>query len=328
MPSKKLTAQKRDELKKKKQKQQQKKSSGFPSFIVLFVIIIVGIVAVIFVLSNLSDQEINGQTTSTLTAVQDFYVVPNKAYFYRFEVLNNDISKKNSEINITKIDPPFSGEAEIMDGFTIKYVPDINFSGYDELQYTISDGESESSSAVSIWVADENPCALIDTTMGTIIVELFEEKVPITARNFMNLAYQGYYDGTIFHRVIKEFMIQGGDPTGTGMGGHAAEYHEGYGDPDDPETWVIPDEFHDELKHNLAGILSMANSGPNTGSSQFFITVNRTEWLDGKHAIFGRVVMGIDTVVEISEVKTDSSDRPYTNVIINSIIIENDFNPV
>ena len=327
MPSKKLTAQKRDELKKKKQKQQQKKSSGFPSFIVLFVIIIVGIVAVFFVLSNLSEEEINGQTT-TLTAVQDFYVVPNKAYFYRFEVLDNDISKKNSDINITKIDPPFSGEAEIMDGLTIKYVPDINFSGYDELQYTISDGESESSSAVSIWVADENPCALIDTTMGVIIVELFEDKVPITARNFMNLAYQGYYDGTIFHRVIKEFMIQGGDPTGTGMGGHAAEYYEGYGDPDNSETWVIPDEFHDELKHNLAGILSMANSGPNTGGSQFFITVNRTEWLDGKHAIFGRVVMGIDTLVEISEVKTDSSDKPYTDVIINSIFIENDFNPV
>jgi peptidyl-prolyl cis-trans isomerase A (cyclophilin A) len=327
MPSKKLTAQKRDELKKKKQKQQQKKSSGFPSFIVLLVIIIVGIVAVYFVLSNLSDEEINGQTT-TLTAVQDFYVVPNQAYFYRLEVLNNDISKENSEINITNIDPPFAGEAEIMDGLTIKYVPDINFSGYDELQYTISDGESESSSSVSIWVADENPCALIDTTMGVIIVELFEDKVPITTRNFINLAYQGYFDGTIFHRVIKEFMIQGGDPSGTGMGGHAAEYHEGYGNPDDPETWVIPDEFDDELKHNLAGILSMANSGPNTGGSQFFITVNRTEWLDGKHAIFGRVVMGIDKVVEISEVKTDSSDRPYTDVIINSITIENDFNPV
>jgi len=323
MPSKKLTAQKRDELKKKKQKQQQKKSSGFPSIIVLFVIIIIGIVAVYFVLSNLTDQEINGQTSS-LTAVQDFYVVPNTAYFYRLEVLNNDISKENSAINITNIVPPFAGEAEIMDGQTIKYVPDRNFSGYDEVQYTISDGKSESSSAASIWVADENPCALIDTTMGTIVVELFEDKVPITARNFMNLAYQGYYDGVIFHRVIAEFMIQGGDPTGTGMGGHAAEYHEGYGDPDDPETWVIPDEFHDDLKHDIGGILSMANSGPNTGGSQFFITVNRTQWLDGKHAIFGKVLMGIDTLQSISEVKTDSSDRPYIDVVINSITIEND----
>ena len=327
MPSKKLTAQKRDELKKKKQKQQLKKSSSFPSIFVLFVIIIIGIVAVYFVLSNLSDQETNGETSS-LTAVQDFYVVPHLANFYRLEVLNNDISKKNTEINIKNIDPPYAGTAEIMDGLTIKYVPDKNFTGYDEVVYTISDGESESTSVASIWVAGENPCAIIDTTMGTIVVELFEDKVPITARNFMNLAYQGYYDGVIFHRVIKEFMIQGGDPTGTGMGGHAAEYHEGYGDPDDPETWVIPDEFHDELKHDIGGILSMANSGPNTGGSQFFITVNRTQWLDGKHAIFGRVLMGIDILQSISEVKTDDYDRPYIDVVINSITIENDFFPV
>lgn len=328
MPSKKLTAQKRDELKKKKQKQLQKKSSGFLSIIVLFVIIIVGIFAVYFVLSNISsnenDQGINGQTT-ILTAVQDFYVVPNRAIFYRLEVLNNDISKENTVINITNIVPPFAGEAEIMDGLTIKYVPDKNFSGYDEVEYTISDGESESTSAVSIWVADENPCAIIDTTMGTIVVELFEDKVPITARNFIALAYQGYYDGVIFHRVISEFMIQGGDPTGTGMGGHAAEYHEGYGDPDDPETWVIPDEFHEDLKHDLGGKLSMANSGPNTGGSQFFITVNRTQWLDNKHAIFGMVIMGIGTLQKISEVETDTSDKPLTDVVINSITIENDF---
>jgi peptidyl-prolyl cis-trans isomerase A (cyclophilin A) len=322
MPSKKLTAQKRDELKKKKQKQLQKKSSGFPSIIFLFVIIIVGIFAAYIVLSNQSDQEINGQT-SILTAVQDFYVVPNMANFYRLEALNNDISKENSVINIINITTPFSGEAEIMDGLTIKYIPDNNYSGYDEIVYTISDGESESTSAVSIWVADENPFAIIDTTMGTIVVELFEDKVPITARNFINLAFQGYYDGVTFHRVIKEFMIQGGDPTGTGMGGHAAEYIEGYGDPDDPDTWVIPDEFHDDLKHNIGGILSMANSGPDTGGSQFFITVNRTQRLDGKHAIFGRVMMGIDTLQSISEVKTDSNDKPLIDVVINSITIEN-----
>jgi peptidyl-prolyl cis-trans isomerase A (cyclophilin A) len=161
--------------------------------------------------------------------------------------------------------------------------------------------------------------------MGTIVAEIYEDKVPITARNFIDLAYQGYYDGTIFHRVISEFMIQGGDPTGTGMGGHAAEYHEGYGDPNDPETWVIPDEFHPDLHHDFGGFLSMANSGADTGGSQFFITVNRTSWLDGKHAIFGRVMMGIDVIDAISEVETDSSDRPIKDVVINSITIVNDF---
>lgn len=327
MPSKKLTAQKRDELKKKKQKQQQKKRSGFPGFIIPLVIIVVVLVGAFFVLSNIDSTDnnngTNGQTT-IITAVQDYYVVPKNSYYYRLEALINDDYSGDNVMNITNITNPFSGTAELIDGNLIVYTPNENYTGYDEIEYTISDGDYESINGISIWVADKNPHAIIDTSMGTIVFELYEDKVPITARNFIDLAYQGYYDGVIFHRIIEEFMIQGGDPTGTGMGGHAAEYHEGYGDPDDPETWVIPDEFHDDLKHDLAGVLSMANSGPNTGGSQFFIIANRTSWLDGKHSIFGRLMMGFDNLIKISEVETDTSDRALTDVVINSITIAND----
>ncbi len=171
-----------------------------------------------------------------------------------------------------------------------------------------------------------NPIAIIDTSMGTIKVELYKDKVPITAGNFIDLTNDGYYDKIIFHRVIHDFMIQGGDPLGTGRGGHAARYHEGYGDPNNPDSWVIPDEFHDDLKHDSAGILSMANAGANTGGSQFFITVKETPGLDGKHSVFGKVIEGLDVVITISELdpdNTDSNNKPYTDVVINSIVIQN-----
>jgi peptidyl-prolyl cis-trans isomerase A (cyclophilin A) len=117
-------------------------------------------------------------------------------------------------------------------------------------------------------------------------------------------------------------MIQGGDPTGTGYGGHAARYHQGFGVPGEPDTWTIYDEFHPALKHDSAGILSMANSGPNTGGSQFFITVAETSWLDGDHAVFGKVTEGLDVVMAISEVDTDGNNRPITDVVMNSVVIE------
>ncbi|MCK4996521.1 MAG: peptidylprolyl isomerase, partial [Thermoplasmatales archaeon] len=251
MPSKKLTAKKREELRKMKNK--RPKSNRFPSFIILVVIIIVGIAGAYFVLSNIDstdedDQNTNGQSLS-LTANIDYSVVPKNVPFYRIEPLNNDIVIDSYNTNVTNVTSPFHGTAEIMDGLTIKYIPETNYSGYDEIEYTISDGENESTSGIRLWVTNENPFAIIDTTMGTIIFELYEDKAPITVRNFIDLANQGYYNQVIFHRIIEGFMIQGGDPTGTGMGGHAAEYHEGYGDPNNPDTWAIPDEFHPELKH-------------------------------------------------------------------------------
>lgn len=152
-----------------------------------------------------------------------------------------------------------------------------------------------------------NPTATIDTNKGTIRVELFEERAPKTARNFMELAEKGYYDGVIFHRVIPDFMLQGGDPEGTGTGGPG---------------YTIEDEFHPELRHDEPGILSMANAGPNTGGSQFFITLAATPWLDDRHAVFGRVASGMDVVEEIGSVQTDANDRPVDDVRITAVTIE------
>ncbi len=169
--------------------------------------------------------------------------------------------------------------------------------------------------------------AVIESNMGAFAIELYTDKVPITAGNFINLAKSGYYDGLIFHRVIPNFMIQGGDPKGDGTGGHAYEYHEGLGDPNDENTWMIPDEFHEDLS-NVRGTISMANAGENTGSSQFFINVVDNLHLDFdndpryKHAVFGSVIYGMDVVDEISKVDRDSSNnKPKTDVVMNKVII-------
>ena len=153
----------------------------------------------------------------------------------------------------------------------------------------------------------KRPVAAFTTSMGNFRIELYSDLAPITVNNFVDLAKKGFYDGVIFHRVIDKFMIQGGDPTGTGMGGPG--YH-------------IPDEFGEGLKHNAKGILSMANAGPNTGGSQFFITLVPTPWLDGHHAIFGHVIEGMDVVEAIGHTKTGRQDRPVKDVVIQSIAIE------
>ncbi|EPS40520.1 hypothetical protein H072_5622 [Dactylellina haptotyla CBS 200.50] len=146
---------------------------------------------------------------------------------------------------------------------------------------------------------------LLDTTMGRIVIELYTDHAPRTCNNFATLASKGYYNEVAFHRIIKDFMIQGGDPTGTGRGGSSI-----YGDKplDDP---------HPLLKHSGAGIVSMANSGPKTEGSQFFITLAPTPWLDGKHIIFGRVQSGMRAVQRIGLVKTDS-DRPIAEIKIRT----------
>jgi peptidyl-prolyl cis-trans isomerase A (cyclophilin A) len=154
--------------------------------------------------------------------------------------------------------------------------------------------------------------ALFDTTEGAFKVKLFADKAPRTVENFVGLAEgtktgKPFYDGTIFHRVIPKFMIQGGDPTGTGRGGPGYQF---------------ADEFHPSARHSRPGILSMANAGPNSNGSQFFITVNPTPHLDDHHSVFGEVVDGLAIVQKISEVKRDRGDRPVTEVRINSIKIE------
>ena len=136
---------------------------------------------------------------------------------------------------------------------------------------------------------------------------MFAEKTPITVANFKKLAESGFYDNTIFHRIIPDFMIQGGDPEGTGYGG---------------SDQVIPDEFVSELTFDEAGVLAMANSGPNTGRSQFFITVVPTRWLQNHHTIFGKVVKNYAKVQEISNVETDFSDKPLKDVVLKKVLIK------
>lgn len=153
------------------------------------------------------------------------------------------------------------------------------------------------------------PYVALDTTMGEIVIELYWKHTPNTCRNFAELARRKYYDGTIFHRVISGFVIQGGDPTGTGRGGSSI-----YGKN-------FPDEFHKDLKHTGAGILSMANAGPNTNGSQFFITLAPTAHLDGKHSIFGRVHSGMGVVKKIGMVPTDRNDRPTEDVKIKAATV-------
>ncbi len=152
-----------------------------------------------------------------------------------------------------------------------------------------------------------NPTVTIQTNHGTITAEMFADSAPKTAANFIELAKKGYYDGVIFHRVIEGFMIQGGDPTGTGRGGPG---------------YSIPDEFGPGLEHDVEGIFSMANAGPNTGGSQFFITLAATPWLDRKHAIFGKVTDGMDVVRKIGRLKTASGDRPVEDVVMEKVTVQ------
>jgi peptidyl-prolyl cis-trans isomerase A (cyclophilin A) len=151
-----------------------------------------------------------------------------------------------------------------------------------------------------------NKIAEFNTNMGNFKIELFNDKAPITTENFIKLADDGFYNNLIFHRVIPNFMIQGGCPEGTGRGGPG---------------YKIKDEFHPDLKHDTIGILSMANAGPNTGGSQFFITVAPTPWLDGHHSVFGKVIEGMNIINDISMVETGKNDKPLQDIVINKINI-------
>ena len=163
--------------------------------------------------------------------------------------------------------------------------------------------------------------AILKTSMGDIVVQLFEDKAPKTVANFVGLASgtkewtdpktgdkvkRPLYNGTVFHRVIPGFMIQGGDPLGNGTGGPGYRFE---------------DEFNPDLRHSKAGILSMANAGPNTNGSQFFITTQATPFLDGKHSVFGEVVKGQEVVVAIAGVARDGRDRPAKDVVLREVVI-------
>lgn len=152
--------------------------------------------------------------------------------------------------------------------------------------------------------ANKKYSAVMKTDKGDIVFELFADKTPVTVNNFVFLAREGFYEGIIFHRVIADFMVQGGDPTGKGSGGPGYRF---------------ADEFHPSLKHSKPGILSMANAGPGTNGSQFFITHIPTPWLDGKHSVFGQVIGGMDVLMSIPP--RDPMNPEYPGVKIISVEI-------
>ncbi len=147
--------------------------------------------------------------------------------------------------------------------------------------------------------------AHMKTDVGTMVIELFADKTPKTVNNFVFLARQGFYEGVIFHRVIANFMAQGGDPTGIGSGGPGYRFE---------------DEFHPSLKHDKPGVLSMANAGPNTNGSQFFITHVPTPHLDGRHSVFGQVVEGLDVLMAIKPRNPQSPEYPGVKILSVEIV--------
>lgn len=159
---------------------------------------------------------------------------------------------------------------------------------------------------ISKFGAGQPTRVMLETNHGNITIELYKQ-MPITSGNFEKLVNEGFYNGVIFHRIVPGFVIQGGDPTGTGKGGPG---------------YAIPDEFtNTSLDKNNRGTVAMANSGPNTGGSQFFINLVNNNFLDGHYPVFGRVVSGMDVVDEISKVRTDSNDKPFQNVTIEKAYI-------
>ena len=168
-------------------------------------------------------------------------------------------------------------------------------------------GQEKKESAVKA----EPATAVFQTSMGDFEVKLATDYAPKTSENFIKLAKQGFYDGLTFHRVIDNFMIQGGCPKGDGTGGPG---------------YKIQDEFSSKLLHDGPGVISMANSGPNSGGSQFFITLRECSWLNGKHAVFGKVTKGMEVVYRIGKVQTGPMDKPVKAVVIKKITIEQRYN--
>lgn len=167
---------------------------------------------------------------------------------------------------------------------------------------------TESEEGTSPMIPSGNPIAVVETNLGTFQFELYLDKAPLTAQNFIALAEKGFYDGLTFHRIVPGFVIQGGDPKGDGTGGPG---------------YTIKGEFNPELKHDAAGVVAMARKGndPDSAGSQFYITLAPTPNLDGSYAVFGRVIAGLDVVLKIGRVPTDARDRPLEPVIMERVTI-------
>lgn len=222
-----------------------------------------------------------------IAAVIIIFFIAVGIYFYN-PFTNNEEKTETSQVVTSTIQPSTVTQTPTMQSRTISSITQSS---------TVSPTQSRAST--------QNRIAVIETSMGVIELELFEDKAPLTTKNFIELAEKGFYDGVIFHRVVNGFVIQGGDPTGTGMG---------------DAGYMIPDEISPGLSHNSPGILSMANRGPNTGSSQFFITLAPAQHLDGKHAIFGKLIKGEEVLLAISTVAVDENDKPLQDITMKVYI--------
>lgn len=322
MPSKKLTKQKREELKAKKN------SSSSNLLIPLTVIVIVAIVAVAAFMFLMPGEEkgnddkedpVDNDIPENYSPVANFdYIsVEINSVNNTINVLANDTDLDNDSLTIISVESPQNGNVTISENKII-YTPNYNFTGYDIFSYSISDGNNHSaSSEITVFVYDvdnedeANPLAFINTSQGMITVGLYEDKVPNTVQNFINYANDDFYDGLVFHRVIDDFMIQGGGfyPDGTKK------------DTDDP----INLEIDKSIRH-VDGAIAMARTNdPNSATSQFYICDGPQSFLDDDYAVFGVTIDGLDVVRTIASVNTTTKHNmqnwPADDVMINSITI-------
>lgn len=286
--------------------------------IFIFAVIVIVAIAAAILMSGGTNTEENANTIPE--AIEDYSVVGKNSEKNQIDVLANDIYNDNDSLSITETTTPSHGSVEINGSYVI-YSPSADFSGVDTFEYTIDDGSGGTNTAqIHVIVADENPISLIDTSMGMIVVELYEDKVPNTVENFIKLANDGFYNGLVFHRVIDDFMIQGG-----GFETDGTQKQSPYGS--------IDLEINPEV-HHVDGAIAMARTNdPNSATSQFFINDEAQPSLEpggvdpNGYAAFGVVIERMDIVREIASVgttvKNGMSDWPVDDVIIKSITIEN-----
>ena len=183
------------------------------------------------------------------------------------------------------------------------YIPE----GYQQSSYLSEERTISFTQAETVLEAGKDYLAVMETSKGRMVIDLFQDEAPKTVNNFVFLARHKYYDGIVFHRVLEDFMAQTGDPTGTGMGGPGYQF---------------ADEFHPQLKHQGKGILSMANAGPDTNGSQIFITFVTTPWLDGRHAVFGKVIEGLEVLDQLQRIDPSAHRRVTPDTITSCYIVE------
>ena len=318
MASKKLTAKKREKLKSEKNKSDNTNSV----FLVLVIVAIIVIAAVAgFMLLGNDDTEVTDNNekpqivNNAPQAYADYKIIDINSSDIILDVLSNDIDQDSDSLNITDWSSPMNGTINVTNN-QLTYTPNKGFTGTDKIEYTIDDGEGGTSTGtVNIVIDADNPIAFIDTSKGTITLELWQDLVPNTVDNFIKLAEDGFYEGLHFHRLSDDFMIQAG-----------AFYPDGT--PKQSPYGSIDLEIHPEARH-IDGAISMARTNdPNSATSQFFICDGPQSFLDDQYAAFGVTIDGFDVLRDIADDPHDGSlepspggGQPLETILINSITI-------